>query len=253
MTQPNRPIYFTVTGDFRAIVGFGQTRLAYDPEVVPISGTVTFTPMLRGGDIIRATTAVPRPIGYVPATVEALIDPADGRVKMLESVDDDADPVLVPVRLLADSPLLELKTPLFYSVSFRNIRFGRRPASITGFTFQAANAADVEINLITVMRQPGQPASGITKIAPGAVRIEDDKLVFSFSGVDIPDPVSLAGLGLGTGGGGGGVGPPGPPGQDGKNGSEWYFGDGPPGTLIGSKPGDVYLDNLTGKIYKLGG
>ncbi len=189
MTQP---IYFTVTGDFRAIVGFGQPRQVYDPEIVPISGNVTFIPKLKTGDIIRATTAVPRPIGYVPTPVIAVIDPADGRVKMREGLDEDDKPVLVPVRLLADSPLLELKQPLFYEVAFGNIKFGGKPGAITGFAFQAPNRADAEINLITIMREPGQLASGITKIAPGAVRLLDDgRVQFSFAGVDIPDPLVL--------------------------------------------------------------
>ena len=98
------------------------------------------------------------------------------------------------------------------------------------------------------------------------------------SGFMIPVPVVGAGVSLeqvaaliaeaissGQLGGGGGsvgpegpigpigpIGPAGPPGADGEPGSQWGFGDGPPGTLIGSRPGDVYMDVLTGEFYKLG-
>lgn len=40
-------------------------------------------------------------------------------------------------------------------------------------------------------------------------------------------------------------GPPGPPGQP------RYSGYGPPGLIIGSSPGDEYIDLLTGDIYRL--
>ena len=33
----------------------------------------------------------------------------------------------------------------------------------------------------------------------------------------------------------------------------WFFDDGPPGTIIGAKPSDLYMDLLTGTIYELGG
>ena len=46
-------------------------------------------------------------------------------------------------------------------------------------------------------------------------------------------------------------GPQGPKGDPGDDGTDWWYGDGPPGTVIGSKPGDYYVDNLTGSVYKL--
>ena len=200
MTQPTltEPTYFTVVGDFRAILGYDDTR-EYDPNVTPISGDVTFTPMVLAGDVIRATTATPRPIGYVPLPVTGVIDPADGRVKLINQLDGQPS---VPVRLLADSPLLELASPLYYRVTFSSIKLGtKRGGSITGFTFQAPNRPDAEINLITVMRRAGQPASGVLKVAPGAVRLLDDgRVQFSFAGVDIPDPLDLTVLGVGGGG-----------------------------------------------------
>ena len=58
-------------------------------------------------------------------------------------------------------------------------------------------------------------------------------------------------------------GPPGTPGPQGEQGEQgppgpsydgvaWWYGEGPPGTVVGSKPGDFYLDTTTGNIYKLG-
>lgn len=53
------------------------------------------------------------------------------------------------------------------------------------------------------------------------------------------------------------AGPPGPPGFPGAPGPpgvaigrRWY-GDGPPGTIVGSAPNDEYLDRLTGTLYTL--
>lgn len=49
-------------------------------------------------------------------------------------------------------------------------------------------------------------------------------------------------------------GPQGNPGQTGPSysGVGWFFGEGEPNTVIGSKPGDFYMDTSTGTIYKLG-
>lgn len=45
-------------------------------------------------------------------------------------------------------------------------------------------------------------------------------------------------------------GPPGPPGPA-FEGTAWWYGEGPPGTIIGSKVGDAYLDVSDGTIYIL--
>lgn len=185
------PVYFTVAADYRSVVADVASDADYDPQLGSVTATVTFTPLLTGGDVILATGASPRPTGFAPTPVVALIDPADGRLKLRTGPDSGGTGTFAPVRLLADSPLLELNQPLFYQVAFTGVQFNGRPASITGFNFQAPTS-DTTINLITVGRQPGQPASGIIKIAPGAVRInEAGKAVFSFGGVDIPDPVDL--------------------------------------------------------------
>lgn len=51
------------------------------------------------------------------------------------------------------------------------------------------------------------------------------------------------------------AGPQGPAGPAGPTyeGVAWWFGEGQPGTIIGSKPGDFFLSTDTGVIYVLGG
>ena len=188
------PTYFTVEADFRSVIADAATDSDYDPQANgSVSATVTFTPVLATGDLILATGASPRPIAYAAMPVVAKIDVADGRLKLRTDPDAGGTGTYTPVRLLADTPLLELATPLYYQVSFTAVKFNGVTGMITGFTFQAPNS-DTTINLIEVGRQPGQPATGITKIAPGGVRLDGTDLVFSFGGFDIPDPVSLAGL-----------------------------------------------------------
>jgi hypothetical protein len=219
------PTYFTVTADYRSVVADLPTDFDYDPQVIPITANVTFTPVLRNGDVILATNATPRPTGFVPAPVAAQID-SDGRLKLRRHssfsvkanvgafpVTGDANTIyfstatntyyrwngsqyvttfeFAPVRLLADTDLLELATPLFYEVRFSNVKVNNAPASLNTVVFQAPTS-DVELNLIEVGTTPGQPAVGITKIAPGAVRAQSGNLVFSFGGVDIPDPIPYA-------------------------------------------------------------
>lgn len=50
------------------------------------------------------------------------------------------------------------------------------------------------------------------------------------------------------------AGPAGPQGPAGPafDGTAWWYGNGAPAAVIGSKPGDYYMDLLTGNIYKLG-
>ena len=221
------PTFFTVVADYKSVVVDLASDVDYDPQLGPVTATVTFRPVLRNGDVILATNASPRPTGYVAAPIRARID-TDGKLKLRVEPDGDRDDFATlaafppsgntakvyfaidtqtfykwngstyvatypytPVRLLADTPLLELDSPLFYTVTFTDVAYNGQPGIIAPFTFQAPNA-DIELNLIEVMRQPGQPASGITKIAPGGVRVVDgNKLQFSFAGVDIPEAVDV--------------------------------------------------------------
>lgn len=182
------PVYFTVVGDFKAFVADTAADNDADPDLVSITATVTFTPLLQTGDMILATTASPRPTGFVASPIVATIG-SDGRLKMAETPFGSYP--YTPVRLLADSPLLELSTPLYYSVAFNNVVINGRTSSIRGFNFQAPNT-DSELNLIDVGRTPGQTATGIVRLAPEAVRFDEGNMVFSFGGVDVPDPLPLS-------------------------------------------------------------
>jgi len=61
------PVYFTVIADFKPIVVDLASDVDADPNIGPISGKVTFTPMLASGDVILAASATPRPIGFLAA------------------------------------------------------------------------------------------------------------------------------------------------------------------------------------------
>jgi hypothetical protein len=221
------PEFFTVVGDFKPVVVDLPTDPDADPQLGSLSATVTFTPMINDGDVILATDADPRPTGFIAAPIVAKID-TDGILKLRvdpDGIRTNAANVAAfpgtgsitrvyfaqdtskfyrwngsgyaetysytPVRLLANTPLLELDGPLYYKVTFTNVVYNRRPGLINSFTFEAPTNDDQVLNLIEVFRQPGVLAGGITKIAPGGVRIVDGKLQFSFGGVDIPDAVDI--------------------------------------------------------------
>jgi hypothetical protein len=218
------PTFFTVVADYKSVVVDLASDVDADPQLGPITAKVTFTPVLAKGDVILATNASPRPTGYLAAPIVARID-ADGRLKLRVEPDGDRDDfattaafpatgttakvyyaintqtfyrwtgsayaVTYPyaaVRLLADTPLLELDGDLYYKVSFSEVIFNGQNGYISPFVFQAPTT-DTELNLIEVTPVPGELASGQTKIAPGAVRLEDGEIVFSFAGVDIPDAI----------------------------------------------------------------
>lgn len=206
-----KPTYFTVVGDFRAVVPHFQGDGTFDPALAPVTGTITFTPVVLQGDVLLAVDADPRPLGIVAAPISGIID-SDGRVKLYPEfaapVDPAADPSqriardggyeYEPVRLLSDTPLLQLKSDLYYRVTFSGIKFRGRAGTINPFVFQAPKS-DIELNLIKVARQPGQPASGQTVIRPTGVRLDGDgNVVFQFNGIDIPDPLPMVVEGAGV-------------------------------------------------------
>ena len=154
-----QPAYFTVLGDYRSVVADTEADLDINPDLAPITATVTFTPVLASGDAIRASKADPRPTIYVPVPIVGHIS-ADGRLKLRDApagrlenheslsvlptagadgvaymtVDDQRvwrwngttyieDYNYTPIRLLADTALLELSSPLYYHVTFTDVRF----------------------------------------------------------------------------------------------------------------------------------
>ena len=221
------PTFFTVVADYKSVVVDLASDVDADPQLGPITAKVTFTPVLAKGDVILATNASPRPTGYIGAPIVARID-TDGRLKLRVEPDGDRDDFATAaefpetgsaakvywaideqtfyrwngadyvetypyaaVRLLADTALLELDSDLYYRVTFSEVVFNGASGYISPFVFQAPTS-DVELNLIEVTPVPGELASGQTKIAPGAVRLNgDSEVVFSFAGVDIPEPLPV--------------------------------------------------------------
>ena len=184
------PVFFTLEGDFRGFVQDAAGDGNYQPENLAISATVTITPLLDG--IVRATSANPRPIAYLAAPTVAIIDPADGRLK-IRTAGEAGNPdgfSFTPVRLLANSAYLELNpaTPLFYRLTFTSVTFGGVRGNIPSWDVEAPSA-DVTINVVESAPQTGAIANGVTKIAPGGVRLDGDNIVFTFGGIDLADPI----------------------------------------------------------------
>lgn len=225
MSITDRVGSFELTGNYQAVIGDLVSDPNYDPDVTPLAASVTFTANVSGP--IRGRNFDP-PTAFVIAPVEAMIDPADGLLKLrpdpdpqvlsvlsdvadasvllrsidplvlcrmtadhaadlahcwmdsssvrrdaddavkacLESIRADVDSRAVapyaPVRLLCDSPLHELDRPLQWTARFSSVRYWRNgSASIDPFTFNAPSEP-VVLDLVSVMRAPGQTANGIT-------------------------------------------------------------------------------------------
>jgi hypothetical protein len=208
------PAYFTVTADYRAVVADLTTDLNADPEIQPLSAIVTFKPLIRDGDAIIAADASPRPTGFVPAPIAGKIntsgrlclrDVPDGTrqnvanqaalpgtgdpTKYYVALDTNTHyrwtgsayveiPPYQPVRLLANSPLLDLDA-LWYQVTFSQVVYNGRAGKLKGFTFEAPSY-DTEVSLIGVMPPPNQ-TGGVGINAPmllSAYFNNDDELVF---------------------------------------------------------------------------
>lgn len=215
------PVYFTVEADYKAVVADSASDLDADPQLGPVTATVTFKPMIESGGVILAVDAEPRPTGFVPAPIVARID-TDGRLKLRDDPDLPVYPYAniatfpatgltgrlyratdtmltyrwdtttgayveeydyAPVRLLADTPLLRLAGPLYYQVTFTNVQFNGGRGDLRGFEFQAPES-DTVVNLIEVGRVPGRPAPGMT-VGPRGYSIDD----ISLDGTDLVSSV----------------------------------------------------------------
>ena len=192
------PTFFTVVGDFASIIADTIDDVDYDPQIGELTATVTFTPLVKPGSLVRATTATPRATAYGLSKITGFID-TDGRLKLRSDTDGGirkhSGYDYAPVRLIADTGYLELTGDLFYSVTFSDVVYDGREHKIGGFSFQAPTA-DVELNLISMlgapfagMTYPAQP-NGIGLI-PGRLRLEGNDLVMSIGGVDIPDRIDM--------------------------------------------------------------
>jgi hypothetical protein len=183
--------FFAVTCHLAPLVADTSTDSDYNPGVAGITATVVLTPRLKAGELIHAHTASP-PTGFLPLPVVAMID-TDGLLKLRTTPDAGAVPVqgvdrlrhriaadtrrplppvevgtadYAPVKLLGNSPALELESPLYYDFTFSNVKIDGQPStySITGGTFEAPSDPDEVIDLLDWMPLPSGPnATGIIR------------------------------------------------------------------------------------------
>lgn len=194
------PQFFTVEALYKSVVADSVSDLDANPQLGPVTATVTFTPMLKQGDVILAVNNTGGPVGYVPAPIVARID-TDGRLKLRVDPDLPIEPVATfgalpavglttktykvtatnlfyvwdtveaeyvetygfqPVRLLDDTELLDLDGDLYYDVRFSNVVFNGGRGDLSGFGFKAPGDGST-VNLIEVGKVPGIPAPGQTR------------------------------------------------------------------------------------------
>jgi len=200
------PTFFTVVGDFRSVITDALGDKDYDPDFGDVVATVSFTPLVTPGQIIRAPQAKPRPLGILPTRIEGFID-TDGRLKLY------SDPEIIPkvkprsigydyspIRLLADTDFLDLGgQPLYYQVTFKDVVYNGLERRLKPIVFQAPTV-DVELNLISLLgvlhsATAITPPAGSIAILPTSARIERKQLIFTVQGVDIPAPIDVHGFG----------------------------------------------------------
>ena len=167
---------FTVEHDFYAY----QTDLdgSGDADLVPLSGSAIFTPIFGDDRAVLAPDHMPESAGFKLLPIAGYLD--SGRLK-------DAPSGNVGVRLPANDPVMELEQ-LVYRVDFRVATTSGERLRVAAGYFEAPSS-DVTIHLADVLQPTGVFSKSFVKIAPGAVRLEDNSLIFSFGGVDIADPL----------------------------------------------------------------
>ena len=114
-----------------------------DPDLQPISATVTFRPRLRPGEIAQASSYT-EPALIALAPVAARMD-EDGRLKTIQGD--------IGVKLVANTAALGLGKPLIYDVWFTNVVYNKARQQIEPFGFIAPNDNSA-VNLATVARLP---------------------------------------------------------------------------------------------------
>jgi hypothetical protein len=94
----------------------------------------------------------------------------------------------------------------------------------------------VGYNLELYQREAGEPPVPVGLLAKGHLSTEGSAYTGHKGALIIVPPVV--------------VGPPGPPGPTGARGSIWFSGPGVPIGITGAIDGDMYLDELTGDVYR---
>lgn len=143
--------FFTVRAEFRSVTADTDTDTDYDPQVgLHLTGTVTFTPLVEKGDVL-----VVGGIAYIPAPITGRIH-TDGLLVLRPTPDPGGGGSYAPIKLLADSPDLNLSAPLAYQCDFSDVRLDGKTWQIRSLVFNAP--AGGELNLVDVMPAAGQLA-----------------------------------------------------------------------------------------------
>lgn len=172
--------FFTATGIYLAAVKDSLYDVDNDPELTPMSGTVTFTPLIDNGDSLPAPTLTPPAnlwLASVKATIKSGVITTNG----------------VPgVKLVANTAVLGLDGDLFYRVDFYDgLLAGGKTYHPDSYTFQAPETATT-IDLVDVAPAAGSPVVPI----PRNITYEvdgDDEVTFYVNGVAAGDPIALPG------------------------------------------------------------
>lgn len=142
--------FFTVTGVFTAVAGDNIYDSGADPDLVPITGSVRFTPMIGNADSLQADTLSP-PTNLKLAPITARIK--KGVVTTAASAG---------VRLPANSAVLNIDGDLFYKVEFLDLVARGERLEIEAFTLEAP-ATDVTVDLVDVARVAGSTVQGVVR------------------------------------------------------------------------------------------
>jgi hypothetical protein len=140
--------YFQVLGTYLAALKDSLYDVDNDPELTPMSGAVTFTPLIDTGDLIPTPTLSP------PANLQ--LAPVKAQIKSGVITTNG-----VPgVKLVANTAVLGLSGNLFYRVDFYDgLLAGGKTFHPDSFTFQAPLTATT-VDLVEVTPLPGSPAIG---------------------------------------------------------------------------------------------
>lgn len=142
-------INFTVEYDLLASLT-DSADMGADADVVPLTGTITFTPVLSDTRAVLAPGYDPRPAGFKIRPFVGVVD-TDGQLKASKGG-------AVGVRLWANDPVLELDQ-LTYRVSFDvSTTLGQKVPIEDGF-FEALST-DGTLNLADVLTSTGSPSIG---------------------------------------------------------------------------------------------
>lgn len=147
--------YGTVTGRLVAAVADTTTDVNALPDMLPISGTVTFTPKLTSGfakNITQLLTIVPLPITCpLEASTGFLLDPTGARgVTMVATDDVDLQPV-----------------NWTYTVSF-DVRQGTTAIALPSFSMALAAGTTIDLSAIVPVVPSTGEALGVAQAAAAA-------------------------------------------------------------------------------------